>query len=127
MLNVPELALQENEARDLSRAIAAVNKHYALPGLNPKHQALLGLGVVAGRIYAPRVMAISARTGSRRGQSPPRTASPAGRGAPAQAGGATGGPTGASPAPREGPEPPAPIADPWFLAMGQAPGGGQVN
>lgn len=54
--SAPEWELQENEAKSLAAAIAEVEKHYKIPGMSEEHAAILGLVLVAGSIYAPRII-----------------------------------------------------------------------
>lgn len=107
--SAPELKLEKQEAADLAKAIAAVNEHYALPALNPKHAALLALGGCMFRVYKPRVAAVAARNRK-----------PAGKGNGSAAAGQVTGTDAGSPVPM-----PVPIADPgaaWFV-----PGGGPAH
>jgi hypothetical protein len=56
-LQVPELALDENEAKLLADAVANVAKHYDfLP--DPRTQAWFNLAMIAGPIYGMRFWAI---------------------------------------------------------------------
>ena len=92
----PELALDQADAERLSKALSNVSRHYKLPALAPDKMALGMLFWTAGRIYAPRVMAISSR---KQGKAP---AAPAGM-------------TQVHPeAPRPSPAPEPPT--PWFTA-----------
>lgn len=56
----PELALKEDEAKDLTEALAGVNQFYSQV-VDPKIIAWMGLIGVAGKIYAPRIGAIILR------------------------------------------------------------------
>lgn len=57
--NVPELALEHEEAHALSLALANVQKHYpSLRLLSDKHMAIAGLGLTASRIYGKRVAVV---------------------------------------------------------------------
>jgi len=57
LLKTPELALEEEEAKKLGAAIARVNAEYGNVILPPKAAAWINLGVVAGAIYGPRIIA----------------------------------------------------------------------
>lgn len=52
--NIPELAITEDEGKNLARAIADVQAHYGAV-LDPKTQAWVNLAIVAGATYVPRV------------------------------------------------------------------------
>lgn len=56
----PELALEENEAKELTSALAEVNSFYSQT-VDPKLLAWCGLIGVAGKIYGPRVGAFMLR------------------------------------------------------------------
>lgn len=58
---VPELALENGEAKALAEAIAEVNRHYHIPGLRPDHAAVVSLAVVVFVTYGKRVPVILAR------------------------------------------------------------------
>jgi hypothetical protein len=60
MLDMSELELNAEDSRQLSRAIKECVKHYSF-NIDPKKMALGNLLMVAGGIYAPRVMAIYKR------------------------------------------------------------------
>lgn len=57
MLKVPELELDEAEAKRLEQAIKKVQRHYPL-SVSQKHADLLMLGAVATQIYGTRAVAI---------------------------------------------------------------------
>lgn len=59
-LDVPELLLDDKEAKELAEAIRKVNQHYAVM-LTPKQEAMLELISVAGSIYMPRGIAFYLR------------------------------------------------------------------
>lgn len=59
-LVVPELALEEKEAKELARSIKAVNEQYKLT-LDPKQAAWIDLMTTCGIIYGPRAVAIYLR------------------------------------------------------------------
>lgn len=65
LLAMPEIALSDDEAHRLSRALAAVSKHYGsrIPTIKPHHLALATLVWTAGTIYIPKALAIKARAG----------------------------------------------------------------
>lgn len=48
--------LDPSEAKALAEAISEVDRHYKIPVVNEKHQALISLAVVSVSIYGPRVM-----------------------------------------------------------------------
>lgn len=70
LLDMSELELTADDSRQLSRAIRDCLKHYQF-NIDPKKMALGNLMMVAGGIYAPRVMAIY-----RRGEKKPATVTP---------------------------------------------------
>lgn len=59
LLSLPELRINDDEAKRLASALAEVNRHYQLPVISPKHMALATLAWTAGSIYVPRALAIS--------------------------------------------------------------------
>lgn len=63
---VAELQLMPDEAKAIAQAIAEVNRHYKVPGLNPAHAAIVSLIIVIGGTYGKRVPYImAARKGYR--------------------------------------------------------------
>lgn len=62
---VPELALEKDEARAMAEALAEVNRHYKIPGLNPAHAAIISACFVIGGTYAKRIPAVMSRSRSR--------------------------------------------------------------
>lgn len=60
MTKTEELALDREEAKELAKAIADVNAYYG-KAIDPKIFAWIGLATVAGKVYAPRVVAIKLR------------------------------------------------------------------
>lgn len=59
-LRTPELVLTEPEAKGLAEAICKVQEQYGSQ-LDPRAEAWIGLGMVAGSIYVPRALAIRER------------------------------------------------------------------
>lgn len=57
---VPEAELSEEESKELTQALAAVNTYYA-QAIDPKKLAWFALFGIAGKIYGPRVMALMVR------------------------------------------------------------------
>jgi uncharacterized protein (DUF2236 family) len=53
-LQIPELAITEDEGKALAGAIAELQQHYNAV-LDPKTQAWVNLAIVAGTVYVPRV------------------------------------------------------------------------
>lgn len=60
MSGVPELNLDEQEAKDVAKAVQAVGEHYKII-LDPKTAAWLELGRVCGVVYGPRAVSIWVR------------------------------------------------------------------
>jgi hypothetical protein len=60
ILNVPELAMSQPEAKNLSEAIARVASHYDI-GASEKTLAWVNLAVVAGGLYGTRAYAYHLR------------------------------------------------------------------
>jgi hypothetical protein len=56
---VEELELEKDEAEELGKALARVQKEFGVSVLSPKAMALMQLAIVAGGIYTPRVIAFS--------------------------------------------------------------------
>lgn len=52
----PHWQLEEQEAKNLAKAIDAVQAHYDIPGLNEEHACLLALAISIGTVYGPRVI-----------------------------------------------------------------------
>jgi hypothetical protein len=69
-LSVPELALEEKEAKELSAAIAAVSEQYLIV-LAPKTAAWIELSKVLGVVYGPRAVSIWLRTQDTKKKAPP--------------------------------------------------------
>ncbi len=63
----PELALDESEARELAKAAAEVQSHYETV-IDPKILAWAQLVMVAGSIYAPRMIAAKMRLNRERAE-----------------------------------------------------------
>jgi hypothetical protein len=80
---VPEAALDEDEAKELAKAVAAVNEHYAV-AFDPKKLAWFALIGVAGKIYGSRVMAYMLRKKTEEAAQRPRIAPLAGTPVPAR-------------------------------------------
>ncbi len=70
-LQIPELVLKEDEAKQLSDAIRNVNEQFKI-ALDPKTAAYIELAQVAGIIYGPRAVAFYLRKKS----TPPKTVAP---------------------------------------------------
>jgi hypothetical protein len=51
----PALALEKSEAKAIAEALAEVSKHYSIPGLDPKHAAIMSLALVIAVTYGKRV------------------------------------------------------------------------
>lgn len=60
-LKVPELELDQDEAKRLSDAVNRVQSEYNMPILDPKTLAWINLAMVAGGVYGPRFAAHSIR------------------------------------------------------------------
>jgi hypothetical protein len=58
LLNVPELRLDEDEAKQLAGAMARVQKEFGVAVISPKAAALINMGVVGATIYGPRIVAM---------------------------------------------------------------------
>ena len=56
-VTVPEMALEEDEAKQLALALAEIEKHYPINPLSPKHMAVLGLSMVVFKVYGKRIPA----------------------------------------------------------------------
>jgi hypothetical protein len=69
MTGIPELALQEQEAISLAKAIKTFSEEFDFAP-NPKIMAALGLIGTAGMIYVPRLKPISQRLAAKRQQKP---------------------------------------------------------
>ena len=54
----PELQLTKEEAEELGKAVARVNKEYGIQIISSKAAALINLAIVGGTIYGPRSIAI---------------------------------------------------------------------
>jgi hypothetical protein len=74
-LAVPELALDENEAKLLADAVANVAKYYHLIG-DPITQAWFNLAMIAGPIYGMRFWAIRNKAQQRKAPSAPARSAP---------------------------------------------------
>jgi hypothetical protein len=57
IIKVPEIKLDNEEAEELGKALARVNKEFGIAVLSPKTAALVNLAIVAGTVYVPRLMA----------------------------------------------------------------------
>lgn len=60
MLKTPELVLDKEEAKNLSKAANDVAEHYSV-AINPKTLAWLNFGMAVSMIYGTRIIAINAR------------------------------------------------------------------
>lgn len=58
--SIQRLRVPKDQARELSKALSDVSKHYNLPGISDKHQAIGGLIVCAFGIYGPMALDIKA-------------------------------------------------------------------
>lgn len=59
-MTVPQMVLEESEAKALAIALANVQQHYpSIKLLNEKHTAIAGLIIVSGRIYGKRLMTLN--------------------------------------------------------------------
>jgi hypothetical protein len=56
-LKIPELMLEETEAKQLSDAVSRVSELYEIPLMDERTMAWVNLAIVAGGIYGPRVVA----------------------------------------------------------------------
>ena len=74
--HTPEVALSEQEAEAMAKAIAAVGKYYWQPVISNKLAAWTALAMTAWAIYFPRVMAIREKTTPRPVVSPVPGSSP---------------------------------------------------
>jgi len=72
----PEFALDKEEAKELGQAVASVNAYYGKV-LDPKTVAWVGLVMVAGKIYGPRIGAWKLRTDMEKASNPPKQSRPA--------------------------------------------------
>lgn len=76
---IPEIAIEQDEAKQISKALAGVSEHYNV-SLDPKVQAHIELALVLGNVYGPRVVAYGMRKSMQRhAQSPapkPQAAAP---------------------------------------------------
>lgn len=68
--SAPEWELQESEAKSLAAAISEVEKHYKIPGMSEERAAILGLVLVAGSIYAPRIILTATKRKRKNSPSP---------------------------------------------------------
>lgn len=57
LLKIPELELEQSEAKRLGDAVARVNAEYGGIMLSPKGAAWLGLTMAMGEVYGPRFLA----------------------------------------------------------------------
>jgi len=57
----PEIALEKEEARAIAEALAEVNRHYKIPGINPAHASIVSLLFVVTVTYGKRIPAIMSR------------------------------------------------------------------
>jgi hypothetical protein len=63
----PELALDPDEAKELAKAAAEVQKHYDTV-IDPKTLAWVQLGMVAASVYGPRMIAVNIRLKNEKAQ-----------------------------------------------------------
>lgn len=99
---IPELALEKEEAKAVAEAIAEVNRHYAIPGINPAHASIASLIFIVTVTYAKRVPYVMARRGNQDREGPAALSTEPPR----------------TPAP---PDAPTPSASDWFAAPVDAP------
>jgi len=69
-LKAPRLAIDEAEAEKLAAAVDAVLSHYVAIDVDPKTRDWMGLIMVAGSIYGPRVLAAMMEVKPRERQAP---------------------------------------------------------
>lgn len=72
-LVVPEMELEESEAKKLAKSIEGVTDQYKLT-LDPKTAAYIDLATVCGMIYGPRAFAFYVRTNAAKPKAAPRQA-----------------------------------------------------
>lgn len=67
MAGLPELFLSEEESFAVAQAVSDVSREYKIK-LDPKYTVLINAAVMVVMVYAPRVVAITARLKSERAQ-----------------------------------------------------------
>jgi len=72
---VPELKIEQDEARQLAEAVAKVNEYYDT-AIDPKMMAWVGLFAVCGKIYGPRIVVWNIRRVASRPKLQPFKAAP---------------------------------------------------
>ena len=55
VFTIAEMAIDENEADELARALHTFDEHYGINVLTEKQMAALGLGIAAFKVYGKRV------------------------------------------------------------------------
>lgn len=60
LTKVPELALADEEARSIAKAVARVSEHYDIAA-SEKTLAWVNLAMIAGSVYGPRILAYELR------------------------------------------------------------------
>lgn len=58
---VPELRIDEDEAKILGDAVARVNREFGVELMSPKMSAIVNLAIAAGTVYGPRAVAVHQR------------------------------------------------------------------
>ena len=53
--SIPELQLEKDEAKSIAEALAEVNRHYSIPGINPAHASIASLAFILALTYGKRV------------------------------------------------------------------------
>jgi hypothetical protein len=71
-LKIEELELDQDEAEQLGKALARVQKEFGVGVIPPKVAALLNLAVVGGGIYVPRVVAMANNAKKNKAEKPPQ-------------------------------------------------------
>ena len=71
----PEWSIGENEAKELARALKTVQDEYDFE-LDPKLQAWLNLGAIAGMMYGPRIAVSMARVKKAQNETPKQDEKP---------------------------------------------------
>lgn len=59
--SIPELEIEEKEAKRLNDAIQHVNDVFGIPKLGEKAAAIVDMGTALGAVYGTRLVAITAR------------------------------------------------------------------
>src|SRR4029077_18805622 len=58
LVKIPELKIDESEAKIMADAVARVNKEFGVQIMSPKTAALVNLGMATVTVYGPRVVAV---------------------------------------------------------------------